>query len=103
MPTSDTDVAVVPTDAITYQTIAGTANELLISFLERVPYLIAALIVMLIFWLLSKVFKKIVLKLLGNRSSHQNLVKVFQRVGAALIFFIGFMDIFKSGNIIIGA
>ena len=46
---------------------------------------------MLIFWLLSKVFKKIVRKLLGTRSSHQNLVKVFQRVGGALILFIGFM------------
>ncbi|WP_218689291.1 mechanosensitive ion channel family protein [Psychrobacter sp. BF1] len=91
MPTSDTDVAAAPTEALTYQTITGTANELLISFIERVPYLVAAIIVMLIFWLLSKVFKKVVIKLLGKQRNHQNLIKVFQRVGAALIFFIGFM------------
>ena len=91
MPTSDTDVAAAPTEALTYQTITDTANELLISFIERVPYLVAAIIVMLIFWLLSKVFKKVVIKLLGKQRNHQNLIKVFQRVGAALIFFIGFM------------
>lgn len=91
MPTSDTDVAAAPTEALTYQTITGTANELLISFIERVPYLVTAIIVMLIFWLLSKVFKKVVIKLLGKQRNHQNLIKVFQRVGAALIFFIGFM------------
>lgn len=91
MPSSDTDVAAAPTEALTYQTITGTANELLISFIERVPYLVAAIIVMLIFWLLSKVFKKVVIKLLGKQRNHQNLIKVFQRVGAALIFFIGFM------------
>ncbi|WLP94818.1 mechanosensitive ion channel family protein [Psychrobacter sp. M13] len=95
MPTSDTvtDTTVVAAtdDALTYKAIADTANELLIGFVERIPYFVAAIIVMLIFWLLSKLFKKIVRKLLGNRSSHQNLVKVFQRVGGALIFFIGFM------------
>lgn len=51
----------------------------------------ASLIVILIFWFLSIVFKKVVHKLLGSRSRHQNLVKVFQRVGGALIIFIGFM------------
>ena len=95
MPTSDTDtdttVVAVTNDALTYQTIANTANDILIGFVERIPYFVAAIVVMLIFWLLSKVFKKIVRKILGNRSKHQNLVKVFQRVGGALIFFIGFM------------
>jgi len=33
----------------------------------------------------------VVRKILGSRSRHQNLVKVFQRIGGALIFFIGFM------------
>lgn len=79
------------TDMMTYQTIADTANELLVSFVERIPYFVAAIVVMIIFWLLSIVFKKVVRKILGNRSRHQNLVKVFQRVGGALIFFIGFM------------
>lgn len=85
------DVDPATTDVLTYQSIAHTANDLLSSFIERVPYFVAAIIVMVIFWLLSLFFKKIVRKLLGNRSHHQNLVKVFQRVGGALIFFIGFM------------
>ena len=93
MPTfiADMTIGAATTDPFTYQAIANTANDLLMSFVQRIPYFVAALVVMLIFWLLSKIFKKVVLKLLGNRSSHQNLVKVFQRVGGALIFFIGFM------------
>ncbi len=79
------------TDVMTYQMIADTANELVIGFVERIPYFVAAIVVMLIFWLLSILFKKVVREILGSRSRHQNLVKVFQRVGGALIFFIGFM------------
>lgn len=105
MPTTEADLAMVAAtttnetvavnsasdSTLTYHSIAGTANDLISSFVERIPYFVAAIIVMLIFWLLSRVFKKIVRKLLGSRSHHQNLVKVFQRVGGALIFFIGFM------------
>lgn len=92
MPTPQTDSAVSTTDtALTYQSVMNTANDLLSSFVERIPYFVAAIIVMLIFWLLSVIFKKVVRKVLGSRSHHQNLVKVFQRVGSALILFIGFM------------
>lgn len=98
MPTSETDsdtdttvVVAATNDALTYRSIVDTANDILIGFVERIPYFVAAIVVMLIFWLLSKVFKKVVRKILDNRSKHQNLVKVFQRVGGALIFFIGFM------------
>lgn len=78
-------------DAFTYQSIIDSANGILIGFVERIPYFVASIIVILIFWFLSTVFKKIVFKILGSRSRHQNLVKVFQRVGGALIIFIGFM------------
>lgn len=99
MPTSEAETAVssetvagsTTTDALTYQSIIDSANGILIGFVERIPYFVASLIVILIFWFLSIVFKKIVYKLLGSRSRHQNLVKVFQRVGGALIIFIGFM------------
>lgn len=93
MPTPESDpvTSTATNDVLTYQSIADTANDLLSSFVERIPYFVAALIVMVVFWLLSMVFKKIMSKLLGKRSRHQNLVKVFQRVGGALIFFIGFM------------
>lgn len=99
MPTSEAETTVstetvagsTTTDALTYQSIFDSANEVLVGFVERIPYLVASLIVLLIFWFLSRLFKKIVYKLLGSRSHHQNLVKVFQRVGGSLIIFIGFM------------
>jgi len=78
-------------DELTYQSIVDSANEILVGFVERIPHFVASIIVILIFWFLSIIFKKIVYKLLGSRSRHQNLVKVFQRVGGALIVFIGFM------------
>lgn len=78
-------------DELTYQSIVDSANEILVGFVERIPHFVASIIVILIFWFLSIIFKKIVYKLLGSRSRHQNLVKVFQRVGGALIIFIGFM------------
>ncbi|WP_420230022.1 mechanosensitive ion channel family protein [Psychrobacter sp. ER1] len=99
MPTSEADTTLsaetaaqsTTTDGLTYQSILGSANEIWLGFVERIPYFVASIIVILIFWFLSIVFKKIVHKLLGSRSRHQNLVKVFQRVGGAFIFFIGFM------------
>ncbi len=78
-------------DELTYQSIVDSANEILVGFVEHIPHFVASIIVILIFWFLSIIFKKIVYKLLGSRSRHQNLVKVFQRVGGALIVFIGFM------------
>lgn len=74
-----------------YQTIAAAGNQILADIMARLPYFFVALVVMLFFWGLSFVFKKLVYKLLGKRNRHANLVKVFQRVGGALIFFIGFM------------
>lgn len=99
MPTSEAEMTVntniaaepVTTDVLTYQSIIDSANEIVVGFVERIPYFVASIIVILIFWFLSIVFKKVVYKLLGSRSRHQNLVKVFQRVGGALIIFIGFM------------
>ena len=99
MPTSEAETTVsaqtadgsTTTDALTYQSIIDSANGILVGFVERIPYFVASIIVILIFWFLSIVFKKIVFKILGSRSRHQNLVKVFQRVGGALIIFIGFM------------
>ncbi|MGO2124850.1 mechanosensitive ion channel family protein [Psychrobacter sp.] len=87
MPTSEE----VTTDVLTYQSIIDSANEIFVSFLERIPYFVASIIVVFIFWFLSIAFKQVVYKILGRRRRHQNLVKVFQRVGGALIIFIGIM------------
>ena len=90
MPTSDSGVTLDNGLSI-YQQVVQTTNDLGTDLVQRTPYFVAALIVFAIFWLLSIVFKKAIHKLLGSRSRHQNLVKVFQRVGGALILFIGFM------------
>lgn len=86
---AETATETIPIDVLTYQSIIDSANEIVVGFLERIPYFVASIIVILIFWLLSLAFKKVVHKILGSRSRHQNLVKVFQRVGGALIIFIG--------------
>ena len=93
MPTPDVSrISNTLTDGVTiYQQVVYTTQDLASGFIERIPYFVAALIVLGIFWLLSIVFKKVVHKILGARVRHQNLVKVFQRIGGALILFIGFM------------
>ena len=90
MPTSDSGVTLDNGLSI-YQQVVQTTNDLGTDLVQRTPYFVAALIVFAIFWLLSIIFKKAIHKLLGSRNRHQNLVKVFQRVGGALILFIGFM------------
>lgn len=74
-----------------YQTIMTSANHLLQQMISRIPYLIVASLVFVIFWVLSIFFKKAVTIILGSRKHHQNLVTVFRRVGSALILFLGFM------------
>lgn len=74
-----------------YQSMAASGQQILQDLAARVPYFLVALVVFLLFWGLSAIFKKVVYKLLGKRSRHANLVKVFQRVGGALILFMGFM------------
>ncbi|MCK6053459.1 mechanosensitive ion channel family protein [Moraxella osloensis] len=74
-----------------YQTMVSSANHILQQMISRIPYLVIASLVFVIFWVLSIFFKKAVTKILGNRNHHQNLVTVFRRVGSALILFLGFM------------
>lgn len=74
-----------------YQTMTAAAHQMLEQFIERMPYLIVATVVFVIFWVISIVFKKIVTKALGQKEKYQNLVTVFRRIGRALILFFGFM------------
>ena len=74
-----------------YQTMVSSANHILQQMISRIPYLIVASLVFVIFWVLSIFFKKAVTRILGSRKHHQNLVTVFRRVGSALILFLGFM------------
>lgn len=69
-----------------------TIDKIVAGFWERVPYLCIALVVFIIFWLLSKLFKTFIARALSNRSyAKQNLVIVLNRVGSTFIVFFGFL------------
>ena len=75
-----------------YNDAYTTIDKIMDGFWERVPYFCIALIVLMIFWLLSKVFKFFVRKTLESRSyTRQNLVLVLNRVGSTIIIFFGFL------------
>ena len=75
-----------------YKDAYSTIDKFVDGFWERMPYLCIALIVITIFWLLSKLFKFFVRRTLENRTyTRQNLVLVLNRVGSTAIIFFGFL------------
>ena len=75
-----------------YNDAYATIDKILDGFWERVPYFCIAIVVITIFWLLSKLFKLFVRKTLSDRSyTKQNLVLVLNRVGSSAIIFFGFL------------
>ena len=75
-----------------YNDAYSTIDKFVDGFWERLPYLTIALVVITIFWLLSKLFKFFVRKTLSNRNyTRQNLVLVLNRVGSTATMFFGFL------------
>ena len=75
-----------------YNDAYSTIDKFVDGVWERLPYLTIALVVITIFWLLSKLFKFFVRKTLSNRNyTRQNLVLVLNRVGSTAIMFFGFL------------
>ena len=75
-----------------YNDAYSTIDKIIDHFWQRAPYFCIALIVLVIFWLLSKLFKFFIRKTLENRSyTRQNLVLVLNRVGSTFIMFFGFL------------
>lgn len=75
-----------------YETMTGSVNAMIQAFWLRVPYLVLALLVFILFYFLSKLFKRLTAKLLAGRlSNRMNLLLVLQRIGGALIIFAGFL------------
>ncbi len=88
---SQTTSAVTKT-ASKYADVYVTINDLIQSFWARVPYLIIALIIFIVFWLGAKLFKLVIRKTLGSRAQQkQNLVMVLNRIGGSVIIFVGFL------------
>ena len=80
-----------------YHDAYTTIDKIVDSFWERVPYICIAIVVFLIFWLLTKLFKFFVRKTLENRSyTRQNLVLVLNRVGSTAILFFGFLILWSE-------
>lgn len=75
-----------------YNDAYSTIDKIMEGFWERVPYLIIAAVVLIVFWLLARLFKWFIRKTLNNRSyTRQNLVLVLNRVGSSAIIFFGFL------------
>lgn len=75
-----------------YSGIYAPVNKMIDNFWDRIPYLIAAVLVLVLFWLIGKLFKYTIRRTLGERvQSRQNLVKVLNRIGSSLIIFIGIL------------
>ena len=82
----------VITHTAKYHDAYTTIDKIVDSFWQRVPYFCIAIIVLCIFWLLSKLFKFFIRKTLENRSyTRQNLILVLNRVGSTVIIFFGFL------------
>ncbi len=70
----------------------STIDHFINLFWERLPYICIALVVFTVFYMLSKVFKLFIRKVLSDRSyTKQNLVLVLNRVGSSAIIFFGFL------------
>lgn len=75
-----------------YNDAYTTIDKIMDGFWDRLPYILIAITVLTLFWLLSKLFKLFVRKALSERSyAKQNLVLVLNRVGSSLIIFFGFL------------
>ena len=75
-----------------YASMMGSVHEMIEAFWQRVPYLLLALLLFIVFWLFAKIFKKLAVRLLSARLANRlNLLLVLQRIGSALIIFTGFL------------
>jgi small-conductance mechanosensitive channel len=94
--------------ATEYKDVYTTINDMVQHFWERVPYLIIAFFVFMLFWLVARLFKYFMNKALSNRlQNKKNLTMVLNRIGGILIVFVGFMIAlvvaipgFKAGQLV---
>jgi small conductance mechanosensitive channel len=75
-----------------YGGIYAPVDKLIDQFMDRIPYLIAAIIVLVFFWLVGKLFKYAIKRALSGRvQRRQNLVKALNRIGSSFIIFVGIL------------
>lgn len=75
-----------------YGGIYAPVDKLIDQSMDRIPYLIAAVLVLVFFWLIGRLFKHVVKRTFSGRvQRRQNLVKVLNRIGSAVILFVGIL------------
>ena len=61
-------------------------------FIDRIPYLIAAVFVLVFFLFIGRLFKLVIKRVMRGRvQRRQNLVKVLNRIGSSFIIFLGIL------------
>lgn len=89
---------IVENASTTYDVAVGSINNLLNSVVERLPYILAGIIVLLLFWLLGKLFKRIFWSA-TNRTKLDNRLRIlFSRL---IVIFITILGIFTALTVII--
>ncbi|MBC7750885.1 MAG: mechanosensitive ion channel family protein [Candidatus Saccharibacteria bacterium] len=75
-----------------YGGIYAPVHKMIEHSMDRIPYIIAAFFVLVLFWLIGRLFKFTIKRTLSHRvQRRQNLVKVLNRIGSSLIIFIGIL------------
>lgn len=92
-----TDATLIATQKVVehsekYKDAYSVIDQFVHAFWERLPYLCIAIVVFIIFYLLSKLFNYFLRHALENSTPQRhNLILVLQRVGHIVILFIGFL------------
>lgn len=76
----------------------GSLNDILATIVERLPYILAGLVVLLLFWLFSKLLKSIFWSASGKTRLDSRLRILFSRL---IVIFIVILGIFTALTIII--
>lgn len=76
----------------------GSLNDILATIIERLPYVLAGFVVLILFWLISKVLKKIFWSASGKTKLDSRLRILFSRL---IVVFMVVMGIFSALTIII--
>jgi len=76
----------------------GSLNDILATIIERLPYVLAGFVVLILFWLISKVLKKVFWSASGRTKLDSRLRILFSRL---IVVFMVVMGIFSALTIII--
>ena len=75
-----------------YSGIYAPVHRMIDQSMDRIPNIIAAVIVLVLFWLIGRLFKISIKRAFrGRAQTRQNLVKALNRIGSFVIIFMGIL------------